>query len=639
MGCAEGQIKLLKDLMAAKLNTVTSTTELENDTNSTQLDSSTSNNQIVDGIAIAPCTVTDELTELIRQVVEIAEIPVVTFDTEIPDALVSGHVGTDNAFMGITMAQVMKQLRPEGGTFARVVNEGDNVRVRSDAFRAEMIRNNERDGQARWYEVPESPLALSGSPIWQMENVTQYDPTGIAVFFQTPMRSVNWTDWIETVVRPQDITVVGSDGSDYQIDYLNRRYVDGLVGQLPYDFGAVSADILLDIQYRKDGKLLQYFHPTNLVSYTLIPLELPEIDLDQNLLGGLVYIGYTAVAIIVLFALGCIAWTIKYRQDFVVRAAQPFFLIMVATGAIIMSSSLIPLSFDDGGEIDTLSESDRVAMCMSIPWLAFLGFTITFSALFSKTWRVNRLFKTSTHHQRLQVKVKDVLAPFVILLTTNVVILAFWTATEPLKYSRMEHDGTDFWNRVISTYGTCRSEKAPPYLTTLVAVNFLLVAVAVWQAFQARGIHSEFAEAKFIGLAVGSICQTFLTGVPLLVIVWDQPQAFYVVLCLMVFLLCMVVLVLIFVPKYFKRKEYSAMSEVEQRRAISEGIRKSNMPVRDGDTVVGSSVPLQQNNGRILQPIKDEGVITTTPDIVPIAKSEPGNGGDAVAETLSTGIP
>jgi hypothetical protein len=34
--------------------------------------------------------------------------------------------------------------------------------------------------------------------------------------------------------RHRNITYIGADGSDFQLAYLDRRYVDGLVGQLPW---------------------------------------------------------------------------------------------------------------------------------------------------------------------------------------------------------------------------------------------------------------------------------------------------------------------------------------------------------------------------------------------------------------------
>jgi gamma-aminobutyric acid type B receptor len=190
---------------------------------------------------------------------------------------------------------------------------------------------------------------------------------------------------------------------------------------------------------------------------------------------------------------------------------------------------------------------------------------VIFSALFSKTWRVNRLFHAKVRHARIQVTEKDVLAPFAVLLTSNIVVLICWTVIDPLTYIRQEHDGTDYWNRVISTYGACRSDNAVAYLVPLAVINFSVIAIACYQAVQARNIESEFAEAKYIGLAVTSLFQAFVTGVPVVVVVRDMPKAYYLVLTLMIFLVCVAVLALIFIPKVLMERKYAGKSEREQK--------------------------------------------------------------------------
>ena len=86
----------------------------------------------------------------------------------------------------------------------------------------------------------------------------------------------------------------------------------------------------------------------------------------------------------------------------------------------------------------------------------------------------------------------------------------------------------------------------------------------------------EFAEAKYIGLAVGSMMQAFLTGIPCVTIVRDNPKAFYLVLTLVIFILCMIILLLIFVPKVSIQKIYSGMTESEQKQAIAQSVRVSS---------------------------------------------------------------
>ncbi len=249
------------------------------------------------------------------------------------------------------------------------------------------------------------------------------------------------------------------------MSYLSRRYVDGLVGQLPCDFGAKSAEVLYDLA--TGGTLEKKVFTTNLVSYNLIPLELPTLDVDQNLLGNLKYIGFTCFGLVALTCLACMAWTLYNRRCMVVTAAQPFFLMMTAGGVLIMASALVPLSFDDKGDPDSMSTTRSIGICMSIPWLAFTGFTVTFSALFSKTWRVNQFFLTSSAYGMIKVSENDSLAPFAFLLTSNFIVLICWTVIDPLTYERQFEDGTDYWNREIASIGSCHSDHVAAYLAPL----------------------------------------------------------------------------------------------------------------------------------------------------------------------------
>ena len=248
--------------------------------------------------------------------------------------------------------------------------------------------------------------------------------------------------------------------------------MDGLVGQLPYEMGVESAQALYNIlspsaeaAVGDETESVPDAIPTNLVSYNLIPLELPDLDFEENLLDGIRWIGYTFFAIVAVLVFASVWWTSANRKMIVIRASQPFFLFMTSGGVILMAASLIPLSMDDMG--DPIGEAKAVAMCMSIPWLAFSGFTVMFSALFSKTWRVNKIFHAKSMFSRVTVKEKDVLAPFFALMFCNIIVLICWTIIDPLTYVREFDRGTDFWNREIESRGSCQSEYAGAYLVPL----------------------------------------------------------------------------------------------------------------------------------------------------------------------------
>jgi hypothetical protein len=485
-----------------------------------------------------------------------------------------------------------------------------------------------------------------------MDRIASHSPTAFVFMYQTPLRHANYTQFVDNH-RWRNITYIGTDGNGDELEYMIRKYIDGLVGELTYDMGAYSVDTLYKIVTEGADSVPKIRH-TKLVNYNLVPEELPFHEVEDNLVSDeLAYVGYTCFTIVAISSIICMSWTICHRKGIVVRASQPFFLIMTATGILIMGSALIPLSMDDSGEYfyPGILESYAIGICMSPPWLAFVGFTVTFSALFAKTRRIVMFFRSTSQYGRIQVSEMDVMAPFAGMMVLNVAILTTWTVVDPLTYIRQYDDGTDLWNRELSSTGSCQSENgALPYLVSLAVgmyhifatffflqtrlcrklcksvsfclllsisvllrattcpphphssthrffewtllffslpprplffqhtpiVNFCVVLLACWQAYEARGIKSEFAEAEWIGWAILSMCQAFLTGIPVIAVVRTIPQAFFLTVTFVLFIVCMVVLWLIFFPKMLIQKRYASMSPQEQKRAMAVSVRLSS---------------------------------------------------------------
>jgi len=104
-------------------------------------------------------------------------------------------------------------------------------------------------------------------------------------------------------------------------------------------------------------------------------------------------------------SIGFACWVAYNRTIRVVKASQPIFLIIICTGTLLMGGGIYPLGIDD--EIASI-QGCNIA-CMASPWLFGLGFSCSFSALFAKTLRVNKLFGAANSFQRIKVTVKDVM--------------------------------------------------------------------------------------------------------------------------------------------------------------------------------------------------------------------------------------
>lgn len=88
-------------------------------------------------------------------------------------------------------------------------------------------------------------------------------------------------------------------------------------------------------------------------------------------------VGYTLLAVNVVLAGYFLFWVYVNRNERIVKASQPEFLMVICAGCIIMTSSIVTMSLDDGvleedgGCVGCTCEGCDSA-CMASPWLAAL---------------------------------------------------------------------------------------------------------------------------------------------------------------------------------------------------------------------------------------------------------------------------
>jgi gamma-aminobutyric acid type B receptor len=505
----------------------------------------------VDGIAISvldPDLLRDSINAAIK-----AGTPVVTFDSDDPDSARLAYVGTDNSQFGYELGKTLIQLNPVPGSGEAPLGKVayiDSYPAPNLIERHQGFLNRINRLSSNWEEAAGSPFGSQGSSTKAMEHLWNLskDPSIKAIVGCCGFVMANITEWKRFVKANPNITLVNADANDSQIGLARQGYTNGLVAQSPYEMGVMSINTLSDLIAGTAPK--ERIIGTSALSMVRIPLTLRAGYVDPNYIGNLKILAYIFFTVICLLCISFTAWTVRNRKTRVVRSSQPEFLVLICLGCLVFGSVLIPLT------IDTESHSQRACdiACQSTPWLASIGFTLIFSALFSKTWRINQVFSNARKFRRVTVTVKDVMLPLVLLLSSNVVVLSVWTVLSPMQYSRIAHEGTDAWNRIISSYAICQSNsgrkgEALPYIVILVCINASVVVIANIQAYQARSIKTEFSESRYIAIAVAFIAQALIIGVPVIVLVRQQPQVRFAVLSMTVFAVCFATLILMFMPK------------------------------------------------------------------------------------------
>lgn len=581
-------------------------------------------NPDLDGLSIS-VTQAEDLQIVYQRAAE-RGIPFVTFDSDDVNSDRLAYIGTDNFFMGTQLSKVLQKLNPLGGTYAVLSSDAPNLQERAKGVTSVL------DADPKWITVgginntgivSYGGNNSAGLPL-MTETLSEYPSlTAFLATNSVAMGYYGFDEWSDLVQMYPDTTFIAGDDDIWQLEYLKVNKIHGLVGQIPYEMGVLSVDALQEAVDRKDfpdkfedSPEMAEFWPTNVLEHLVVPVELPELVVNNNELPtwalGVVF---AFLVVVWITAIAFVSWAGWNRKRPVVALAQPEFLVMVAFGCVVLAATLVPLSLEgENGE-------GQSSTCMASMWTIFIGWTIIFSALFAKAWRINHVIRASQICRRVVITKWDVLKPFVLLLVANVVILICWTLIDPLVYVRLDAPGVDEWNRVIETYGHCKSQgSALPYIIPLAVLNVGLLILANYQAFQARNLEKEYHESQYIFIAMASLLQLVVIGAPILLLVRDEPVAWYLTIASMIFFISHGILLLIFIPKINIARNHadSRNSSMNLSSYVRSSFPKSSVALRKSSTGGGSI----SSNGQLGLPRPSDGGRSSVRSSIPDSDSK-----------------
>ena len=222
----------------------------------------------------------------------------------------------------------------------------------------------------------------------------------------------------------------------------------------------------------------------------------------------------TGVRIMGLFLMS-IAWLLAFAalialqiftKDAVVQRAQPFFLKMLCYGSIIMSSAIFTLSWDEGAG---WSDTQLDVACALTPWFFFVGQIVTFCALFTKLWRVDKVLQ----FKRRAVTVSNVMKPSLALLAVSISILIAWTVVDPWTWVRKVTSELP-----AERYGQCTSKYFAAWFGPLVLLLFVAEVLTMYFAWKTADIPNDFRDSGAVMYASFAQIQSWAIGVPMLVV-------------------------------------------------------------------------------------------------------------------------
>lgn len=316
--------------------------------------------------------------------------------------------------------------------------------------------------------------------------------------------------------------------------------------------------------------------------------------IDNMLPHSLKVLGYVVVAINWALAIGFGVWVFVHRKEPVVQLSQPFFLYLVAIGSAVSSATIIVLAVDASAEDDV--ESANIA-CVLIPWFYCIGFTLSFSALFAKSWRLGRIVNNKLM-KRIRITNMDLLKSILVVLCLDALVLAVWTALDPLHWVRttpVEFAGVSSNIVFVDSTGYCHSDYFVAFITALAIVHVSLLLGGHVLLYRVRNLNAQFQERRYLLIVLYTSLQLIVLGIPLLLAVGDEPVARFLCLGGIVFLTEFAMLCLIFIPKIHSQhrnrgKSAGEVAESLQKSSHSSsdpGVRSSNPAIEELETQIG----------------------------------------------------
>ena len=365
---------------------------------------------------------------------------------------------------------------------------------------------------------------------------------------------------------------------------------------------------------RADGHIWTFTEPITFNDGSDTPPS--DVDSPENMIDlippGAQAFGWILTVLAIGFTLLIAILVLRQRSSPIFKESQPLVLGLLLLGCGLMGGSIAALI------------NENTDGCMTFPWLFGLGFTLCLACLIAKSiaiasrwsWLSSSRGKGSRRGDSTQqrgdtaplltensstviMEVSQVKLVFLIavLLAVEVALLIAWQVIAPLtselSVSQQDAEGHPLHSSIVCTNS---SEQTTTFFALAVAYMCVLVVFALAVSIWIRNAPDQYQEAKMTAVAGLFMFQVFFIAIPTAAVVWGNALPRFLVLACLTFILCLIVLFTMFVPKIYKLRFTASQPSASENRS------PHNLPERETEStgmMMGRRIPIAEssNNG------------------------------------------
>ncbi|XP_068724808.1 gamma-aminobutyric acid type B receptor subunit 1-like [Montipora capricornis] len=367
---------------------------------------------------------------------------------------------------------------------------------------------------------------------------------------------------------------------------LQNLSFEGLTGPMSFDAGKVIQRTTILQQYQDDGKKLvdvgrhqsrnsggrfiNFFNGSAKILWkdNRVPSDHTRIKKKMSDIPPYLFIPFSAAATFgIVLGIVFLVFNRYYREYRFIRCSAPLFNDVTVLGCIscLLTVVLFGLKvFEDPAE--TFSR-----ICKVEAWILSIGFSLAFGSMFTKTWRVYKIYTNKSFrrfrkptNKRSKVRVGPLsdwlmLAKVGGLVLIDVVTLLAWELADPLQHNqltiRSERNPDNPFDIIKHDLNICTATKLPLWLALIFGCKGILLLYGLFVAHETRNVvYAHLNDSSVIGICVYNVVVSSTISAFSSVILDDnQYEQMYVVLGLCIILPATATIACIFVPKLMHR--------------------------------------------------------------------------------------
>ncbi|XP_029045875.2 uncharacterized protein LOC114877446 isoform X1 [Osmia bicornis bicornis] len=256
----------------------------------------------------------------------------------------------------------------------------------------------------------------------------------------------------------------------------------------------------------------------------------------------------------VTLALAFLAFNLHFRKHKSIKLSSPRLNNMAAVGCGLVYGAVILLGLDHA----TLPDSNDYypTVCTARVYLLSAGFSLAFGSMFTKTYRVHRIFTRSRSGVVKNKLLQDtqLISLICVLLLIDGLVVTLWVTFDPmqrhLRNLTLEISPQDRGVVYQPQVEVCRSQHTNSWLGALYLYKGLLLIVGVYMAWETRHVKiPALNDSQYIGMSVYFVVITSGIVVVLANLMSDRATLAFVTITALILASTTATLALLFLPQ------------------------------------------------------------------------------------------